>query len=105
MVKYEYYIKKARGGSLRPEDLRIILMLSRNVEYPSVKEVTEAERIIEEKQVNINVLGISLLRGENKNGVGYYNNYCKKVTDCLSVDQWKLLKKYYGSIYEKRDDD
>lgn len=105
MTKYEYFIKKARGGHLRPEDLRVILMLGRNIEYPSAEQKREAEELIKEKDINLSIFGVSLLKGDTKNCVRYYNAYCKKVTDCLSIEQWLMLKIYYSSISEKRGDE
>ena len=102
MTKYEYYIKEARGGKLRPEDLRVILMFGRNIEYPTPSEEEEASRLISEKHINLSVLGASFLAA--KNGAKRYNGYCKKVTDCLSSAQYDLLKKYYSSIAKERGD-
>lgn len=104
MTKYEYYIKQTRGGHLRPEDLRIILMLGRNIEYPTPTQINDAEKLIKEKNINLSVLGVSFLKGDIKNCVRYYNAYCKKVTGCITAEQWTLLKVYYSSISDKRGD-
>lgn len=77
-------------------------MLNRNIDYPSVNEIAEAEELIKEKDINLNILGISFLRGDDSKGVRYYNVYVKQIAKCLSIDQWKMLKKYYSSIFEKR---
>lgn len=103
MVRYEYYIKKLRGGCLRNEDTRIILKFQRKVSYVTIEERDEARQIIKDKNINLNILGLSFIRVKDKPAF-HYNMYCKKVTDCITDDQWHLLKKYYNSIADETDE-
>ena len=101
MVRYEYYIKEARGKSLRPEDSRVILMLSRNMSYPNAFRIHEARELIKSKHVNLSLLGIAFLKGEK--GALRYNASCKNDLDCLSQVQYELLKEYYSSMVDDSD--
>ena len=49
MTRYEYYIKEARGGKLRSEDLRIILIFGRNINYVNELE-KQAKKNVDNKK-------------------------------------------------------
>lgn len=102
MTRYEYYIKKARGGKLRSEDLRVILIFGRNINYVNELEKQEARRLISAKHINLNILGVTFLHKEQKPSYRY-NMWCKSVTDCLSQEQWYLLYRYYSSAVDASD--
>lgn len=104
MTRYEYYIKKLRSGHLRNEDTRIILSFQRKVSYITLEERDRARKLIKEKNINLNILGLTFYRIQEKPAFRY-NMYCKKITDCLTNEQWELLKKYYNSVADKTDEE
>lgn len=109
MTRYEYYVKKSRDGHLRNEDVRLILVLGRNIEYPTLKQKEEALKIIKEKNINVSVFGVSMMRARSVNkdgdkaGVKYYNCFCKRVNDCITREQWETVRLYYCSAVDKTD--
>ena len=105
MTRYEYYIKEARGGKLRREDLRVILIFGRNINYVTPLEKQEARTLISAKHINLNILGITFLHPSKKEHrpAYHYNVWCKSVTDCLSQEQWDLLYRYYSSAVDASD--
>lgn len=102
MTRYEYYIKETRGGKLRSEDLRVILIFRRNINYVNEDEKQEARKLINDKHININILGITFLHKEQKPAY-QYNMWCKSINDCLSQEQWELLYRYYSSAVDTSD--
>ena len=102
MTRYEYYIKEERGGKLRSEDLRVILIFGRNINYVNELEKQEARRLISSKHINLNILGVTFLHNDQKPAYRY-NTWCKSVTDCLSQEQWELLYRYYSSAVDASD--
>ena len=102
MTRYEYYIKEARGGKLRSEDLRVILIFGRNINYVNELEKQEARRLISAKHINLNILGVTFLHKDQKPAY-QYNMWCNSVTNCLSQEQWKLLYRYYSSAVDASD--
>ena len=105
MTRYEYYIKEARGGKLRSEDLRVILIFGRNINYVNELEKQEARRLISDKHINLNILGVTFLHPSKKEQkpAYRYNTWCKSITDCLSQEQWELLYRYYSSAVDASD--
>lgn len=99
MTRFEKSLREElKDSKLQRIDIIVINMMD-NCSHMccSPAEIEYAERLIREKQIKTSDISLIYYSGGNNK---HYNGNVKRVTNCITRDQWQLLRKYYSGYSE-----